>query len=707
MATGSISTLGLGSGLELQSMLEQLKEVDQQPIETKKNKVTTLQEKLEEFDSIKATLLSIRTKALDLSLGSNFLETKTGVTGTSIEATSVAGAKDMSHSVNVTALASFSSWTSEGVASKTGVLTTEDTTFSYRLGENGSTITLDVDAGTSLQKLANLINDDDSNPGVTASIADTGFGDNPYKLILRSDDPGEENRIFIETQLVDSPPESDNAVAISATEPIDVLDASGNNKIVFQERLADGSLGAERTATIADGTYTSGSDLAAAIESAMESESENGINYTVSYDSDTQKFSIKENGSQLHELNISWDASSAASALGFDAQEDVYKPHAGLKLTESTGAGFFAPESDNKVNISASEPAAISAANSNNEIVFRERLADGTLGAAKTATIADGSYESGDDLAAAIKSAMETASENSTKFSVLFNSETKKFTIKEDGSNLHELQIEWANSNAASTLGFDSETDTYKPYDSSLNARFSVDNIAYQRQSNDGITDVIQGITLDLKETGISTIGVDSDFEKVETMLQEVIDSINTLRTDLTEKSRYDVDKEEKGILFGEMAITRIDDELKNFMEQNLNIDGAVTSMYDLGLTIDSDGILSIDSDKFRDVLSSNAEDVIKFFTGDSENGVEGFGDMLYDKMRSYTAADGLLVAKRDSTQTLIGKLEEQIEKDTALLNKRYDTMTTRFVELDSYMRQMQSEASFLDQVFNTNKKDD
>ncbi|MBF0469521.1 MAG: flagellar cap protein, partial [Desulfamplus sp.] len=108
MASGTITSLGVGSGLELQSMLEQLREVDQKPIETKKNKQTELNQKIEEFNSIKSSLLSIRTKALDLSLGSNFIEKKTSVTGTSISAESVSGAREISHSVNVTSLATAS-----------------------------------------------------------------------------------------------------------------------------------------------------------------------------------------------------------------------------------------------------------------------------------------------------------------------------------------------------------------------------------------------------------------------------------------------------------------------------------------------------------------------------------------------------------------------------------------------------------------------
>ena len=711
MATGSISTLGIGSGLDLQDMLTQLKEVDQQPIEKKKSTVENLEAQIEEFDSIKSTLLSMRTSALDLSLGSNFLATETTATGSAIEVTSNAGAKDMSHSVNVESLASFSSWTSEGMESKAAIITSEDMTFSFKLGEEGNTITLDVDAGTTLQDLVTMINDDESNPGITASIADTGFGDNPFKLVLRSDESGEENRIFIESQLEDPPPTSDNGVTVNGTNTLEITSALNNNEIVFQERLADGSLGAETTATIADGTYTSGADLAAAMESAMESASENGIDYTVSYDQDTEKFSIQENGAELHELNISWGNSSAASALGFNGEDDVWKPHAGLQLTESTGAGFKAPESDNKVYIDTSTPATISAANTNNEIVFRERLSDGSLGTGITATIADGSYTSGDDLATAIETAMETASTNDgngINYSVLYDSETKKFTIMEDGAKLNELQINWGSSSAALALGFDAETDSYTPYEASLNAKFTVDNISYQRQSNDDIDDVIQGITLNLKEPGSVTIGVEPNFEEVETAVQSLIDNFNTLKTNLDEKSTFDVDSGEKGLLFGKNAITRIDNELKNFFEQDiLGLNGSVNSMSDLGLSVNGEGKLSLDISKFNEALSQNSEDVIKFFTGDSDKGIEGFGDQLYDKMKTYTGIEGLITSETEANRTRITKLEDQIENDTTLLNKRYDTLTMQFIEMDSFMQQMQSQANFMDQMLNSQKKDD
>ncbi len=580
MATGSISSLGVGSGLELQSMLEQLREVDNKPIETKKTKQTELNDKVEEFNSIKSSLLSIRTKALELSLGSNFIEKKATVSGTSINATSVSGAREISHNVNVTSLATSSTWASEGVSSKTASIASEAGTFSYKLGQTGNTISLDISSGTTLQQLADKINNDKSNPGVIATIADTGFGDNPYKLVLSSKKTGEENRIMMGSQLT------------------------------------------------------------------------------------------------------------------------------GLKLTETNGAGHFPPVSDNAVTISGAEPIDIAAASSNNTIVFRERLANGELGEERTATIADGTYTNGDDLAAAMKSAMEAASTNGTKFSVLFNTETNKFTINEDGSNLHELQMEWGKSGAAASLGFDAETDIYKPYDSILNAKFTVDNIDYQRQSNNEITDVVSGISLDLKETGSSSFKVDSDFEKVQKDIEEIISTFNTLASDMSTKSKYDLNTGEKGILFGETAVLRIDDDIKSLFTQKINTGSSITTMYDLGLETKDDGSLSINTKTLQKAFSSNPDDVIKFFTGDAEKGTDGFADILYDKMSDYTGAKGLMTSEIESAQTRINKMDTEIQEDTKRLDQRYEALTKQFVKLDSYMSQMKSQSSFLDMMFNTEKKD-
>jgi len=101
-----------------------------------------------------------------------------------------------------------------------------------------------------------------------------------------------------------------------------------NNKIDFYE---DGTNDNPLVATLTNGNYTV-SDLEAEIKEQLEAASDgagtsNNIDYTVSYDSASKKFTIEEDGSNLTELQLLWgtgtnNGNSAASLLGFDADDD-------------------------------------------------------------------------------------------------------------------------------------------------------------------------------------------------------------------------------------------------------------------------------------------------------------------------------------------------------------------------------------------------
>lgn len=97
---------------------------------------------------------------------------------------------------------------------------------------------------------------------------------------------------------------------------------ANNNVIDFSEDV----LGDVTTlaATIPEGNYTA-SELEAEIKSQLEATSANNIDYTVSYNSSTMKFTIQ--GASLTGLDILWasganNTNSASSLLGFDAADD-------------------------------------------------------------------------------------------------------------------------------------------------------------------------------------------------------------------------------------------------------------------------------------------------------------------------------------------------------------------------------------------------
>lgn len=201
---GSISVLGVGSGLQLQDILDQLREADEAPIKRLETRKDTLDQQVTQFNQINQDLLDIKSVALNLSLESTYIARSVSSSDESVVTASVSdGANTGQHTITVNSLAKASSWLGTGVSSEDAVVnnTGGTETFSYHVGSSGDVISIDVPDQTTLSGLADLINNDENNPGVTARVINDGSSSNPYKLLLVADDTGESNRISIDSQL--------------------------------------------------------------------------------------------------------------------------------------------------------------------------------------------------------------------------------------------------------------------------------------------------------------------------------------------------------------------------------------------------------------------------------------------------------------------------------------------------------------------------
>ena len=112
--------------------------------------------------------------------------------------------------------------------------------------------------------------------------------------------------------------------------------AGVNDRINFKELPQNGAFSPELSFTIDSGSY-SGDELAEIIEFNMEQQSSAegyNIDYTVSYDAETDQFKFRENGSDLDEIQFLWNTGedrpvseggtgrNAGVTLGFDESED-------------------------------------------------------------------------------------------------------------------------------------------------------------------------------------------------------------------------------------------------------------------------------------------------------------------------------------------------------------------------------------------------
>ncbi len=200
---GSISVLGLGSGLQLQDILDQMREVDEAPLKTLEDQKSRLNDQLTEFDELNSAMFDLKDKVMTLGLQSSYIKRQVSSSNEDVITASVSdGASVGSVDVTVVRLARASSWVGDAVSSEDFVVnsTGGDETLTIHVGD-GAPIDITVPDQTTLSGLADLINDAADNPGVTARVVDTGDASNPYRLMLTADQYGEEHRIYIDNQL--------------------------------------------------------------------------------------------------------------------------------------------------------------------------------------------------------------------------------------------------------------------------------------------------------------------------------------------------------------------------------------------------------------------------------------------------------------------------------------------------------------------------
>jgi len=195
MATSSLSSLGLGSDSVLSyDVIDSLREVDEaaqlDPIDEDIATNSTQQTDLETLTTLASAL---QTAASALAEDTYYLQRTTTVSDDAVTVTADGGTNVQDFTLHVDQLAQQDIYQSTGFSSETSAVTTTDDTLTIEI--NGTSYSFAVSSSTTLTDLADMINDK-LDGSATASILDTG-GDTPYKLVLKSDDTGEDYAITL------------------------------------------------------------------------------------------------------------------------------------------------------------------------------------------------------------------------------------------------------------------------------------------------------------------------------------------------------------------------------------------------------------------------------------------------------------------------------------------------------------------------------
>jgi flagellar hook-associated protein 2 len=149
------------------------------------------------------------------------------------------------------------------------------------------------------------------------------------------------------------------------------------------------------------------------------------------------------------------------------------------------------------------------------------------------------------------------------------------------------------------------------------NANFKIDGVAVTKTSNT-VTDAIQGVTLNLAKTNVGTptnITVAQDTASVTKAVNTFVTTYNSITQTLAAATAYNPTTKQAALFNGNASVSMMQNQISNVLSRPVaGGASALTVLSQVGVTLQKDGTLAVDSTKLQSALTSNFNDIAGLF---------------------------------------------------------------------------------------------
>ena len=240
-------------------------------------------------------------------------------------------------------------------------------------------------------------------------------------------------------------------------------------------------------------------------------------------------------------------------------------------------------------------------------------------------------------------------------------------------------------------------------------AQVNVDGISYTRSSNT-LTDVIPGATMNLTTptNTPATVNFSLDTSTIVTNINNLVQAYNDSHSIFSAVTDPKSTLATYGAtLVGDSTARMLQSQVRSLFTNVSSTPGStINSLWQIGISIDASGTMSVDSTKLNSALTSNYSDVVKMFTGD-QNGLTiyspqpaGIAGDAVKALTNILGSNGPLVSQTNSANTQITGYQTDL---TTLQTRMQDLLTryeTQFAAMNSLVGTINSEKTSLASSF-------
>lgn len=225
--------------------------------------------------------------------------------------------------------------------------------------------------------------------------------------------------------------------------------------------------------------------------------------------------------------------------------------------------------------------------------------------------------------------------------------------------------------------------------DESRDAIITVDGIQILNDTN-VFDEAVAGLSIEALALTDETTKVDISFDQQ--TVQQTIEEFIAAYNDLIYTFQENADK--GGVLSGNSMIRNLKGSLTTELMETREDAGNFTTIFDLGVKLGNDSMLSFDSYKFENAMKSGYADVASLFSGD-----DGLAKSLENLLSSYTGAGGMTNALKDSVRSSITNTENTLEAYEERMIRYEESLRDKFTGLDSRLAEMNAQGNYLNSV--------
>lgn len=254
--------------------------------------------------------------------------------------------------------------------------------------------------------------------------------------------------------------------------------------------------------------------------------------------------------------------------------------------------------------------------------------------------------------------------------------------------------------NVLTALGITSGGAMKNVMQTPASARFTVNSMTVTRSSNSNLTDVINGVTLNLQNDAAgqaAALAVAYDPGSERTIVEDFLKKFNALQAYLGDKVSTVKNADgtyKRGSLANDSSFAGLRQNLMRTVNTTHTNSGTLRRLTELGLELDSSLKLTIkDANKLQEQLTSNRNNVVALLDTVMSR-VEGY-------LAQFTGTAGYVTRATRSLENQLKDTNTQISRENTRLTTRQEALTMQFAAVQTQLSIMYNQRAVM-QAFST-----